>query len=78
MRFISGTYTFLEAIIVDLLERLSKVDSDEALVLALEGRRLFEYWANVKQEDGGRKEVTESLTDFNRRALDYLQGKSLG
>lgn len=73
MRFMSNTYSFLEAVVLDLVERLAQENSDEALVLSLEGQRLFERWGRVKHEDGGRKEITEELKAFNRRALNYLQ-----
>ncbi len=73
MRHISNTYSFLEEVMLDLLKRLGAIDSDEALVLALEGQRLLERWGTARFEDGGRRETTEALKEFNRRALDYLQ-----
>lgn len=72
MRNISNTYSFVEEIVLDILDRLNKLDTDEALVLALEGQRLLERWSRTNPVNQGRNAATEALKDFNRRALDYL------
>lgn len=72
MRNISNTYSFVEEIVLDVLDRLNKLDTDEALVLALEGQRLLECWSRTNPVNQGRNAATEALKDFNRRALDYL------
>jgi len=73
MRNISNTYSFIETIVLDLINRLNLIDSDEALVLALEGQRLFEKWVHTNPVNHGREQATEDLKTFNNKALDYLQ-----
>lgn len=75
MRNISNTYSFLQAIVLDVLERLQEDGSDLALVLALEGQRLFEMWQNAGPTHGSRDAITEELKEFNKRALDFLQAR---
>ena len=73
MRNISNTYSFVESIVLDILDRLNAIDSDEALVLALEGQRLFEKWCRANPVNRGREKATEDLKAFNKKALDFLQ-----
>lgn len=72
MRHISNTYSFLEEIVLDVIARLSRIDSDQALVLVLEGQRLLERWLRARHEDGGRHAITEDLKAFMKRGLDFL------
>ena len=72
MRHISNTYSFLQSIVLDVLDRLQEDGSHLALMLAGEGRQLFDAWQNAK---GARDEITEQLKAVNKRALDYLQAR---
>jgi len=75
MQNISNTYSFLQAIVLDLLKRLRSDGSHLATVLALEGQDLFDKWVSTDPSDGGREAITEELKRFNKRALDYLQAR---
>lgn len=75
MKTISNTYSLVESIILDVLDRLQEDGSDEALDLALQGHKLFESWSKTNPANGGRDAVVEQMKDFNRQALDFLQGK---
>lgn len=75
MRYLSNTYSFLQAVVLDVLERLREDDSSVARILEAEGRDLFALWESVDPSNGGRDAVTENLKAFNKRALDYLQAR---
>ena len=75
MQHISNTYSFLQAIVLDVLDRLHADGSVLAGVLETEGRDLFALWQSADPSNGGREAVTEGLKSFNKRALDYLQAR---
>jgi hypothetical protein len=75
MQYISNTYSFLQAIVLDLLQRLRNDGGHLARVLALEGQDLFDKWVSTDPTDGGRESITEDLKRFNKKALDYLQAR---
>lgn len=75
MQHISNTYSFLQAVVLDLLRRLRNDGSHLAIVMALEGQDLFDQWVSTDPSDGGREAITESLKKFNKQALDYLQAR---
>lgn len=72
MQSISATYTFLRDIVLDVLKRLDADGSSLARLLETEGRDLLDEWQEATP--GSRNMITDSLKEFNRRALDYLQG----
>lgn len=69
----SGTYSFLEDITLDVLERLRAEGSDQAFNLALEGHKLLETWTFADPAGGDRSAAAGALTDFTKKALDLLQ-----
>lgn len=75
MKHSSGSHNFLQAVVLDVLERLRDDGSTLAGVLEAEGRGLFALWQATDPSSGDRKAVTASLRDFNKRALDYLQAR---
>ena len=72
MRFISGTYMFLQDMVQTLLAKLAKDGSDKALQLQTEGQDLLSAWLCADPLNGGRDKVTEQLTEFNKRVFDHL------
>lgn len=73
MKKSSGTYSFLEDVTLDVLERLRSEGSDEALALVLEGHKLLETWTFADPTGGDRSAAAGALTDFTKSALDLLQ-----
>lgn len=73
MKKLSGTYSFLESVMLDILERLRSDGTDPALALALEGHALLEKWVYANPSNGDRSAIAAQLTEFNKRALDWIQ-----
>ena len=72
MRHISGTYTFLQDMVLDILGRLVANGSDKAMVMWHEGSELMSMWSCADPVNGGRSDATSKLVEFNQRALDLL------
>lgn len=72
MKKISGTYGFLDAVVRDVLERLTDCRRPGAADLLVEGKRALLEWDLTDPVDGDRDSITAELVDFQRRALDFL------
>lgn len=72
MRTISGTYSLLEGLVNQLIGRLRERGSDEANILADEGKDLLITWWASDADSDERKETAARMSAFQRRALDVL------
>ena len=72
MRKISGTYGLLEDLVEELIGKLRKLKTDEADMLAAEGRDALHRWIMADPETADRERTAQGLRDFNVRALEFL------
>ena len=73
MRKLSGTYSVLEDLILDILDRLGRRGDTGSDVLCSEGMLIMHRWRTLDPLDERRLALFEEMKDYTKRALDHLE-----
>lgn len=72
MRKISATYSLLERVMRELIDRLTEAGTQDARDMASEGQRLLSEWASADPDTKERREASSAIGVFQKKAIRVL------
>jgi hypothetical protein len=75
MRSISGTYSLLESLMEQIIEKLNSIETEEAHNASIEGKKLLVIWWDHDIDSEERKNVSHKISEFQKKAIEIMMNK---